>query len=110
VRWNQGPWEAVVTQNFQPKYIDVAGTAEDTDDPNFQPRTVATYQTFDLQGSFSGIDRLKVSLGLKNAFDRRPPYTNAGGQNYFQAGYDPGYADPRGRFFYGTVSYSFDMK
>jgi iron complex outermembrane receptor protein len=40
-------------------------------------------------------------------FDKDPPYTNAGGQNYFQSGYDPGYADPRGRFYYGTVSYSF---
>jgi iron complex outermembrane recepter protein len=111
VRWNQGPWEAMVTQNFQPSYEDVLGNAVDTEDPaQSVPRKVATYQTFDLQGSYTGVDRLKVSLGVKNAFDRDPPYTNAAGSNFFQAGYDPGYADPRGRFFYGTISYSFDMK
>jgi iron complex outermembrane receptor protein len=65
------------------------------------------YQTFDGQVSFAGIEHLKIGVGVKNALDKDPPYTNAGGQNFFQSGYDPGYADPRGRFFYGTVSYSF---
>ncbi len=108
VGWNVGPWEAVISQNFQSKYQDVPGTFQDATDPAYRPRTVASYQTFDLQGSYSGIEHLKIAVGLKNAFDKDPPYTNAGGQNYFQAGYDPGYADPRGRFYYGTVSYSFD--
>ena len=102
--WNIGPWEAVVSQNYQASYIDIDGTRQTATDPIHR---VASYQTFDLQGSYSGIEHVKVALGLKNAFDKDPPYTNAGGQNYFQAGYDPGYADPRGRFYYGTVSYSF---
>ena len=107
VGWNIGSWEAVVSQNFQSKYQDVPGTFQDPTDPAYRPRTVASYSTFDLQGSYSGIEHVKIAVGLKNAFDKDPPYTNAGGQNYFQAGYDPGYADPRGRFYYGTVSYSF---
>jgi iron complex outermembrane receptor protein len=105
--WTIGPWDATVSQNFQTGYTDVPGTFEDTEDPAFSPREVGSYQTFDVQGSYSGVQNLKVSLGLKNAFDKDPPYTNAGGQNYFQAGYDPGYADPRGRFYYATLSYSF---
>jgi iron complex outermembrane recepter protein len=96
-----------VSQNFQTRYEDVPGTFEDPSDPAYVPREVGSYQTVDIQGGFSGIQNLKIALGVKNAFDRDPPYTNAGGQNFFQAGYDPGYADPRGRFFYGTVSYSF---
>ena len=100
--WNVGPWEAVVAQNFQTKYTDLGGNVAGAPD-----HEVASYQTFDLQGSYSGIDHVKIAIGLKNAFDRDPPYTNAGGSNYFQAGYDPGYADPRGRFIYGTVNYSF---
>jgi iron complex outermembrane receptor protein len=48
-----------------------------------------------------------VALGIKNVFNTDPPYTNAGGQNVFQAGYDPGYADPRGRFIHGSVTYTF---
>jgi iron complex outermembrane receptor protein len=105
--WNLGPWEATLAQNFQTSYDDVPGTREDTENPAFRPREVSSYQTFDMLLSYTGMERLKVGLGLKNAFDEDPPYTNAGGQNFFQAGYDPGYADPRGRFFYGTVSYSF---
>ena len=40
-----------------------------------------------------------IALGVRNITDNDPQYTNAGGQNYFQSGYDPGYVDPRGRFF-----------
>ncbi len=108
VGWNVGPWEAVVSQNFQTSYDDVPGTFEDPSDPAYKPRRVASYQTYDLQGQYSGIDHMKIAVGLKNALNKDPPYTNAGGQNYFQGGYDPGYADPRGRFYYGMVSYSFD--
>ncbi len=63
--------------------------------------------TYDLQTVYSGIKNLTLTLGVRNLFDEDPPYTNAGGQVYFQAGYDPGYADPRGRFFYGRVNYKF---
>jgi iron complex outermembrane receptor protein len=100
--WNIGPWEAVVAQNFQTKYTDLTGNIAGAPE-----HEVGSYQTFDLQASYSGIQNLKIAVGLKNAFDRDPPYTNVGGSNYFQAGYDPGYADPRGRFIYGTLSYSF---
>ena len=105
--WAKGPWEALVAQNFQLGYQDIPGTFEDPSDPAFKPRRVGSYETYDLQGSYAGIKNLKLTLGIKNVLDRDPPYTNAGGQNFFQAGYDPGYADPRGRFYYGSVNYSF---
>jgi iron complex outermembrane receptor protein len=54
------------------------------------------------------LEKFEFSLGVKNLLDEDPPYTNAAVVNYFQAGYDPGYADPRGRFFYGVVTYSFE--
>jgi iron complex outermembrane receptor protein len=42
---------------------------------------------------------------VKNLFDRDPPFTN---QNFTpQVGYDPAYADPRGRTFYARLSYTF---
>ncbi|MFN0183971.1 MAG: TonB-dependent receptor [Aquabacterium sp.] len=55
----------------------------------------------------SGIRNLRLTLGIRNLFDRDPPYTNSGGQVSFQAGYDPQYADPRGRFVYAGVRYTF---
>lgn len=105
--WNMGPWEAAVSQNYQSSYRDLLGTNEDNTVPGFVERNVSSYSTVDLQVGFNGIPNAKIAVGLRNALDKDPPYTNAGGQNYFQSGYDPGYADPRGRFIYGSVTYSF---
>jgi iron complex outermembrane receptor protein len=102
-----GPWDVLVAQNYQHGYEDIPGTFEDTEDPTFKPRRVGSYETYDLQGSYTGFKNIKLTLGAKNIFNRDPPYTNAGGQNFFQSGYDPGYADPRGRFIYGSITYSF---
>ncbi len=104
--WNAGSWEAGVAQNFQSGYEDLPGNFEDTSAPTFKPRRVASYVTHNVHGAYSGIAHLKLELGIRNVLDRDPPYTNAGGQDFFQAGYDPGYADPLGRFFYGSVTYS----
>ena len=105
--WTRGPWNANVSQNFQLGYEDIPGTLEDNTAPDFQPRRVGNYETWDVQGSYMGFKKLKLTLGVKNLFNRDPPYTNAGGQNFFQSGYDPGYADPRGRFYYGSLTYTF---
>jgi outer membrane receptor protein involved in Fe transport len=45
-----------------------------------------------------------VVAGIKNLFDRAPPFTNAF-QNNFAAGYNALTADPRGRSFYIDVRY-----
>ena len=42
--------------------------------------------------------RNNVSQTVRNLFDRDPPYVNTNAA--FQSGYDPQYADPRGRFVY----------
>lgn len=107
VDWSQGPWDLFIADNFQSHYTDIAGTLEDNTVPDFTERTVGAYQTVDMQVGFTGIENLRLAVGVKNVFDTNPPYTNAGGQNVFQAGYDPGYADPRGRFIHGSVTYKF---
>lgn len=104
--WNLGPWEATITQNFQTAYHDLPGNFQDTTVPGFKVREVASYLTHDAQAAYH-LDSWRFALGVRNFMDRDPPYTNAGGQNFFQTGYDPGYADPRGRFWYGQLSYSF---
>ena len=68
---------------------------------------VKPYFTFDWQTAYSFNKNLTLAFGIKNLFDEDPPYTNSGGTIYFQAGYDIGYADPRGRFVYGRVNYKF---
>ena len=103
--WTRGPWSVTVAQSHQGDYQDLPGTFEDPTDPAFKPRTVDSYTTYDLQASYTGIRSLTITGGIRNLADTDPPYTNAGGQVYFQGGYDPGYADPRGRFFYLRLTY-----
>jgi iron complex outermembrane receptor protein len=105
--WSLEPFEVTVTQSYQAAYDDLPGNFEDTEVPDFQVREVGSYITHDLQAAFSGIENLRIALGVRNLTDRKPPYTNAGGQNFFQTGYDPGYVDPRGRFYYASLRYSF---
>ncbi len=107
LEWAIGPWDLYAAQNYQAHYTDIQGTQEDPTVPGFTERKVSAYQTFDFQAAYTGIDHLRLAVGVRNAFNTDPPYTNTGGQNYFQSGYDPGYADPRGRFIQGTVTYTF---
>ncbi|HET9577828.1 MAG TPA: TonB-dependent receptor [Usitatibacter sp.] len=100
--YGRGPWEATVMQNYQKHYTDQLATFAPAGSP---PRTVGSYETYDLQGTYLLMKSLQLALGVKNVFDRDPPYTNAGGQ--FAAGYDITYADVRGRFVYGSVRYRF---
>jgi iron complex outermembrane receptor protein len=93
----RGAWNATLAQTFQEGYNepDVVGGA----------RRVGSYSLVDLQTQYSGVRNVTLTLGVRNLFDRDPPLTN---QNQaFQVGYDPTYADPRGRFLYASVAYSF---
>ncbi len=107
VDWTRGPFSITFAQNFQKAYNDIPGTFEDDTDPAYKQRRVEAYTTYDLQGSYEAFKSWRFTLGAKNLFDRDPPYTNGGGQTSFQSGYDPQYADPRGRFVYGRVTYMF---
>lgn len=97
----RGPWNFTVAQNWQSGYTDIASTISG-DTPHVGP-----YEIYDAQVQYTGVKNLRLTLGMKNIFDRDPPYTNAGGQVSFQGGYDPQYADPRGRFVYVNLTYSF---
>jgi len=66
---------------------------------------VEAYSTYDANVTYTGVKDWRLGLGVKNLRNEDPPYTGAGGNLYFQNGFDPSYADPRGRFFYGTVTY-----
>ncbi len=110
VDWTLGPWSATLAQNWQSPYNDLLATFIENPNANGEPlyqRRVKSYQTWDLNTTFSGFKDFKISVGVRNLFNTDPPYTNAGGQTSFQGGYDPQYGDPRGRFIYGTVTYAF---
>jgi iron complex outermembrane receptor protein len=104
VDWKLAPWSFTLAQQYQSRYQDIPGTNEDTTD-----RHVSAYTLYHFFSSYSGVidKNLKVTFGIRNLLNTKPPYTNAGGQNYFQAGYDPGYVDPRGRTFLLSATYKF---
>jgi iron complex outermembrane receptor protein len=88
-----------VTQNWQKKYHDSAGT-------NIAlGREVNHYDKVDAQASWTGLKQFRFTLGARNLFDKNPPYANYGGLvNNFVGGYDLSYGNPVGRFVYGSVT------
>jgi iron complex outermembrane receptor protein len=97
--WERGPYVVTIGQTFQSGYTDQNRL------PDGSTRRVASYTLWDLQLAFAATPDLSLRLGVRNLFDRDPPFTNQ--SDSFQVGYDPGYADPRGRFWYATVSLRF---
>ena len=97
--WERGPYGVTIGQSFQSGYTD------ENPLPDGSTRRVASYTLWDLQLAYAATPDLSLRLGVRNLFDRDPPFTNQG--DSFQVGYDPGYADPRGRFWYATVSLRF---
>jgi iron complex outermembrane recepter protein len=105
ISYENGPWVATAFQNYQKSYHDQLSNFPEAGATARAPRRVGDYVTYDAQVLFNGIRNFQVALGVKNLLNTDPPYTNAGGQ--FAAGYDISYADVRGRFVYGTLTFRF---
>ena len=97
--WDYGSWSTTVGQTFQAGYTDQNPAADGNS------RRVGSYEVWDLQATYRGFRNLSLAGGVRNLFDRAPPFTNQG--NSFQVGYDPSYADPRGRAYYARLTYAF---
>jgi iron complex outermembrane receptor protein len=96
-------WQVSMTQHYQEPYLDSKSTITQVS------RYVSAYDTFDVQGSYTGLSRFDLTLGVKNVFDRQPPYANyASIVNNFVGGYDLSYGDPRDRYIYATVGYTLE--
>ena len=94
VYYDNGPWRGTLTQLFQTSYSD-----------NSETRNVGTYTLWDIGASYSGFKNFTIALGVKNLFDTNPPATDQ--TQAFQFGYDPTYADPRGRVYWASLKYAF---
>lgn len=97
-----GPWGVTLSQSWQKRYDDLPATTVGT-----PIRRVGVYELYDIQARYTGFKNLELRGGIRNLFDKDPPYSNAGGQTSFQGSYDPAYADPRGRFYYLGLNYKF---
>jgi iron complex outermembrane recepter protein len=97
--WNSGPWSATLAQNFTLGYTDGARN------PAGNLRRVGSYELWNVQGTCACFKNTSIVLGIKNLFDRAPPFSNQ--TAFMQTGYNPQYGDPRGRMFYARLTLAF---
>jgi iron complex outermembrane receptor protein len=98
LNWGWQAWSATLGQYYQRGYTD------ERPDGEGKQRQVSPYNVWNLNLSWKQ-DALTLTGGAKNLFDQDPPTTNQSGSS--QSGYDPRYADPRGRFFYASATWRF---
>jgi iron complex outermembrane receptor protein len=97
--WNLGPWGATVTDNFTLGYTDANLNAAGA------LRRVGSYEIWNVQGTCTSFKNTTVAIGVKNVFDRAPPFSNQ--TSFTQIGYNAVTSDPRGRLFYASVTSTF---
>ncbi|TDK60053.1 TonB-dependent receptor [Sapientia aquatica] len=100
VNWNYNDWSSTLSQQFMTGYHD---QNEQVDSKYYQD--VASYSTWALTGTYTGFKNIKLTAGVKNIFDKAPPFSNQG--TTFQQGYDPRMTNPVGRALYVRGTYRF---
>jgi iron complex outermembrane receptor protein len=95
--WNRGPWDASLTVNTIGSYRQPNQSIPGVD------LSVASWNTADIQASWSGIKWVKLTAGVRNVLDKDPPFYN----NESSGGYDTFTHSIIGRFYYGRMTVSF---
>jgi iron complex outermembrane receptor protein len=110
--YQKGPWNMTWSGLYLDSYEDQnrgptaqGGANYTTSEP--YTRTVSSYSTLNLIGSYTGIKGLTITGGVINLFDRQPPFSWHNVDSAAGAGWDPRIADPRGRTFSVSATYSF---
>lgn len=86
----QGAWQWTLAHRFVSSYVDF-----NPDPSQLADRRVRPQSLWDLQATYRWSERISVGLGIVNLFDVAPPASRQA--NSFQTGFDPHFADPRGR-------------
>ena len=94
-----GKWGAGISNRFFSSYID--------EYPNGagNQRIVGDQSTWDVYASYKPIHPLTVLFGVRNLFNKNPPFSNQTGN--WPAGYNPIFSSPILRDFYLNLSYKF---
>ena len=94
IDWALDPFAIGLAVHYKSGYIDI--------NPAYK---VSAYTTMDLYGTYAMSKGFSFTAGVRNLTDSKAPFTYQ--TQLFQTGYDPRYADPTGRTYYGRVTYSF---
>jgi iron complex outermembrane recepter protein len=112
VGYRTGPWNLTLSGLYRDSYEDqnrgptAQGGANYTSNEPFK-RTISSYATANLFGTYTGIKGVSITAGVINLFDRQPPFTWHNVDSAAGAGWDPRVADPRGRTYSVSASYTF---
>ncbi|MCF2907877.1 TonB-dependent receptor [Pseudoalteromonas sp. DL2-H2.2] len=87
-------------------YVAKADDWDSAVDGSVIQKHIPVYMTFDYRLAYAFGDNANVAFGIKNLFDKEPPFTLNAAAGH-QVGYDPRYADPYGRTFYLQADYTF---
>lgn len=103
-----GPWSANLIGRVVAGFVDTPNPWSASEPIPSSIRQVHTSDEWDITGSYTGFKRWTINAGVKNVFNRTPPFsqTNAVNNQYEQVGFAPLYSS-RGTFFFGSVTYSF---
>jgi len=106
ISWRNDDWNFTLTQIFRNGYRNQAlpGSAAR---PDFNPR-VSDYIIYNFSVTYTGLEHVRLTAGVRNVFDRDPPFaitydsnTGAG------SSWEPRVADPRGRSFTIAAEFTF---
>lgn len=95
--------------------IDHIGSFEDTPDIDFDgtldfdtntSRNVDAFTTLNVQASYSGIENVRLTLGIDNLLDEEPPFAIGDGDSDLY-GYVQSQHSPRGMFWYMRATFSY---
>ena len=105
----RGDWGHNLTQVYRDGYKDEppVSVRNGTFVPvNWNPQ-VDSYTTYNYSLTYTGVDKMKFILGVKNLLDEDPPFTAHQNDHAAGAGWETRIADPRGRAYSLMVEYRF---
>ena len=100
--WELQDWALTLANSYTSSYRD-ANANQPPSPP--QDNKVSAYRLWDLFATFTGEKNLTLIVGVRNLFDRDPPFSNQG--QTFQVGFEPKFADPAGRSIFGKLIWKF---
>ena len=99
VDFERGPWLGTIEQTYTSGWTEAflaGGTHE-----------IPGVSRINMAAKYSGFRHFTIKLGVRNALDHLPPYTDVSSNGSHAAGWANAVADPRGRFWYTVLTYSF---
>ncbi|MFT3754850.1 MAG: TonB-dependent receptor [Pseudoxanthomonas sp.] len=107
--WAKGDWAHTLTQVYRSGYKDwkPGGIVNGYVPSNWNPK-VDEYITYNYSLTWTGVENMKVVLGIRNLLNTDPPFTVRYLDDGDGAGWEARVADPRGRSFNLNFEYRFE--